>query len=214
MKSKIRLIIFDLDKTLIKNSSWQRLNYAFGISKKQDQTLLSEYKQGKLGYVSWIQRLLLLYLKNYKPSKKDVLTVLKRYTYKKGAKETVKYLKAKGYEIAIITGSVNLLVEHVAKELGIPKKHALANNTLVFNSKTKLTNIQTIADDPEAKLLMLKKLCKDLKIQASSCVTVGDGDNDRTLFLKTKHGITFKNSEIKKLAWKTIGKLQDLKTIL
>ncbi len=213
MKSKIRLIVFDLDKTLIKNSSWQRLNYAFGISKKQDQALLKEYEQGKLAYVAWIQRLLLLYLQHKEPSKKEVLAVLKKYHFKKGAQGTIKYLKSKGFKLAIISGSINLLVEDVAKELGIPKKHALANNTFVFNAKSKLTKIKTMADDPEAKLLMLKKLCQNLKISANSCATVGDGDNDRSLFLKTKHGITFRDSKIKKLAWKTIGKLEDLKRI-
>ena len=213
MKSKIRLIVFDLDKTLIKNSSWQRLNYAFGVTKEQDKNMVSDYLKGKLPYVSWIQRLLRLYLKNAQPSKKEVVSVLKRYKYKKGAKETIKYLQKKGYHIGIITGSINLLVETVAKELGIPKKLALSNNTFVFDSKSKLKKINTIADDPEAKLLMLEKLCKDLKITAAHCAPVGDGDNDKSLFLKTKHGITFKNSQIKKLAWKTISKLDDLKKI-
>ena len=79
---------------------------------------------------------------------------------------------------------------------------ALANNTFIFDSKSKLRKIDTIADDPEAKLLMLEKLCKDLKITADHCAPVGDSDNDRSLFSKTKNGITFKTHKLKSLPGK------------
>ncbi len=212
MPNEIKLIVFDLNKTLIKQDSWYDLNLALGMTPKEDQDLFDLYSAGKLSYKKWIALLFKTYLLRGTPRKTHVEKTLHNYRYLRGAKQTIKYLQRKGYQVAIISGAMDSIVKKVAVDLNIPQELALANNTFHYN-KGALVKIETIGDDPVAKLKMLRKICKNLKISTKSCAAVGDGDNDYSLFIETRRGITFTNSKISKSAWKTIEELGDLKQI-
>src|SRR3954468_15869726 len=47
---EIKLVCFDLDKTLIKQNSWYELNLGLGMTPEEDQALLDGYTQGKFSY--------------------------------------------------------------------------------------------------------------------------------------------------------------------
>lgn len=51
MKPKIKLICFDLNKTLIRENTWLELNQALGMIVQEDQKLYDLYNSGKLSYV-------------------------------------------------------------------------------------------------------------------------------------------------------------------
>jgi phosphoserine phosphatase len=141
-----------------------------------------------------------------------MVRVIYNYKYKDGAREIIKYLQKKGYEIALLSGSIDLLVEKVAKELSI--KFYGANNRFVFDNNSYLKKIVTDGKDSTVKVNQLRTICKKLGIKETDCVCVGDGLNDKELFQITKQGITFKGSRIEEHAWKTIDSLKDLRNIL
>ncbi len=147
-----------------------------------------------------------------KANSEIILASVLNYTYKDGALEIIQYLKDQGYRVATISGSFDVLVNQVAKELGI--ELAAANHGLVFDKKGELIDITTVDRDDQAKLKQLEGLCKKLEIDIAQCACIGDGDNDIRLFEKTGHGITFAGSKIEKSAWKIVDSLDEIKEIL
>jgi len=211
-KHGIELVCFDLNKTLIKETTWDNLNVALGVSLAEDQFYLNQYHEGKISYIEWAKTLLDIYRQRGKANLKTITDTVLKYNYKKGAQEIVEYLKAEGYEIALISGSIDILVDHVAQELKI--EMAEANNIFVFDENDNLKDIVAYDEDDLAKLRHLESFCRRLGIAITQCACVGDGDNDIKLFDKTKRGITFENSLIRHKAWKTIKELADIKQIL
>ncbi len=211
MSSRIKLVCFDLNKTLIKENTWLDLNVAMGMTEQEDMDLLEKFESGEITYEEGQKVLENIYKERDLADERRIMEVISKYTYLPFGKEIVADLKNKGYEIALISGSIDLLVEKVAGELGI--KHFAANNKFVFNKDHYLDKIVTLGNDSETKLLQLLEICSRLKIDIEETACIGDGDNDFKIFEATKHGITFKNSRIESLAWKTIDSLEELKAI-
>lgn len=210
MKRK-KLICFDLNKTLIEENTWYNLNLAMGMTPSEDAKLCKLYENRKITYNKWQKELEKIYIKSGKATKENILTEIYKYTYNNGAKEIVRYLKNKGYIVILISGSINLLVERVSKELSI--KYYYSNNEFEFDKRGYLRRIICLGNDKTTKVIQLKNICKKLQLSLDDCICIGDGDNDTELFKKSK-GITFRNSAIEKYAWKVINDLNDLKSIL
>jgi phosphoserine phosphatase len=212
MQSEIKLVCFDLNKTLIKENTWLNLNLDMGMTKEEDDLLFELWEEGVISYneaQSLIER---IYKKRGKATKEAILKSISKYTYVEGAKEIVKYLKYQGYKVALITGSLTVLAEKVAQELDIDFFEA--NNILIFNEKNYLESLIPLGDDSLVKLRHLESFCNRLNISIDECVCIGDGDNDALMFERCGHGITFKGSKIEKIAWKTITSLAEIKNIL
>lgn len=208
---EIKLICFDLDLTLINHASWQTLGAELGVSPEKDAELYKYYIDGKITYQEWNDKILEIYRTNKDLSKKRITEILSRYVYSDGAEETIAYLRSKGYVVVLISGSMDILVDMVAQDLGIP--HAKANNTFLFDKNDLLQEIRGEGDDVQSKLEHLETFCHILGIGLHECACVGDGANDIKMFQSTGHGITFVGSPIEKEAWKVIGTLADLKNI-
>jgi phosphoserine phosphatase len=207
----IKLICFDLDQTLITHSSWKELGLALGISYKEDSKLYEEYKSGLVTYDEWNNKILNLYLKHNDANKEEITKILSNYSYNKGAREIIEYLKSRGYILVLISGSIDILVSMVAKDLGI--KFSKANNSFIFDEKNRIKAIQSNGDDTSSKMAQLNDFCKMLKLDLKDCACIADGANDIEMFRQTKHGITFKGSIIENEAWKVIESFEDLKRI-
>ena len=212
MKEDIKLICFDLDKTLINQNSWYRLNLAMGVTQEEDQKLVDEYFAGKFSYDEWVKKILVMYKERGKADLKNITEILSKYNFLEGAREIVEHVKSKGYHVALISGSINVLVDIVAKDLGIELSEGV--NTFIFDENDNLKDIVTYENDEIAKLNILESYCRKLGIDITECVCVGDGDNDIEMFKKTGKGITFKGSKIEKDAWMVVDELADLLKII
>jgi len=182
-----------------------------GITEEEDLDLLDRYDAGAITYEESQKILENWYRERGKATKENIYQVVLDYNFLPGARKTIKYLHNKRYEIALISGSIDFLVEHVAGELNIV--HYGANNSFVFNENNVFTDLITLGKDSTTKLEQLKKFTKKLQLKITECACVGDRDNDIELFKDSKHGITFNGSTIEKYAWKTIDKLEELQNI-
>jgi phosphoserine phosphatase len=210
----IRLICFDLDQTLINQkgeNSWYVLNMFLGITPEEDRAWYQEWKQGRLSYDAWNELLLERYKLHPHANKTDITQLLNSYEYLPGARESVVYAQSHGYVVAIITGSMDIVVNLVAQDLGV--LYAKANNEFVFGADARLEAIKTFGDEDHAKADILQGICKELDIQMQECACIGDGANDVEMFRRTGHGITFRGSPIEGDAWKVIDSLKDIATI-
>ena len=209
--NKIKLICFDLDDTLINTNSWKNLSVALGVSAEEDRRLYLEYKSGEITYDEWNDKVLEYYLKHKDSNRKNITEILSHYTYIKGAQDAVSYLKSKGYRLVLISGSIDILVNMVAQDLGI--QYSKANNTFVFDDEDRLIGIHSGGNDVLAKASHLESFCEMFGIDIKECACVADGANDIEMFIRTGHGVTFKGSNIENEAWKVINSFEDLKNI-
>ena len=209
--SPIKLIAFDVDDTLINGNSWLSMNLALGMTAEEDKNLYDRHGRGELGYEEWIASIVAILKSRGKASRKNIEQSLFAYTYRKGAKNIIKYLQKKGYEVALISGGSDILIRRIAQELGI--KYERYANTFVFDESDMLADIRAIKHENEGKANFLKSICYELKLSLSDCAYVGDGANDIEVFRQTKKGITFAGSRIENEAWKVIDSLSDLKRI-
>ncbi|MFA6018356.1 MAG: HAD-IB family phosphatase [Patescibacteria group bacterium] len=208
MPSDIKLVCFDLDLTLISHNSWSDLNMALGVSADEDTRLYTEYKTGKITYEEWNALTLEKYLEHADATRDGVTKALSNYRYSDGAREAVRYLQEKGYIVVLISGSIDIIVNLIAKELGIT--YAKANNTFLFDEHDRLNGITTDGDDRISKARHLEAFCELLGVQMSECACIGDGENDLEMFRRTGKGITFAGSSIESEAWRTINSLHDI----
>lgn len=211
MKENIKLICLDLDQTLIYRNSWRTLGLALGIPAEEDIRLYKEYKAGLFSYDEWNEKVLEFYTKHEDANREGITKILADYTFVDGAREAVEYLKSKGYELVLISGSIDILVDVVAKDLGI--KYFKANNTFIFDENDRLISIHSGGDDTLAKAGYLESFCEMLGFDITECACIGDGSNDLEMFRRTGHGITFKGGRIEKDAWKVIDNFYDIKNI-
>ncbi len=211
----IKLVCFDLDKTLINfdgQNSWHALNVALGVTPEEDQKLFEQYYRGEFTYREWQQKLLAIFLKSPKANQRDITEILSKYSFNNGVKEIVAYCKSKGYSIALISGSLDLLVDIVGRDLGIELSEA--TNKLIFDESGKLKDIVDLGDESIAKLNLLESCCRKLGVTLEECVCIGDGDNDIEMFKKTGRGVTFTGSKIENDAWKVIESLGGLRDLI
>lgn len=208
----IRLIIFDFNKTLVKENTWYDINIAMGVTPEEDAKFLMLFETGKITYQEWWQHIKKIYDERGEPTRESIENIISNYTFVDGAKETVSYLQGEGYDIALITGSTEVLAEKVAQELNISLY--AGHNQLIYDNQNRLSRVVSHGNDYDFKVDMLWKFCNRLNIDVTQTVCIGDGDNDTGLFEVSQHGVTFKGSRVEDRAWKVIKKLEDLKTFL
>lgn len=208
----IRFVCFDLNGTIISNHTWYELNMALGVTPEEDKNLMDRYRNGICSYKKGQKELEALYKKHGQASKSTIISVLSKYTYITEALETISYIQSKGYRTALLSNSIDLLVNRIASELHIPIFSA--NNSFSFDTNGKLTSIVTVDNEIDFKWRQIQRWCSDLSIRPTECAYIGDGEDDREVFIKTKHGITFQGSTLSSSAWRIIRNYSQLRSII
>lgn len=207
-----KLIVYDLDGTLIEGSSWVELNQSLGLTEAEDLQLFEEYKKGALSYASWIQEIMSIYHK-YTPVHKEVIeSLVHLLKFKRGTKELVQLAKEKGYVSILLSGSVDSITKQCADILGI--EHVYATNELVFNNEGYLENIISMGDEAIAKVGLLEGICEKHGVETKDVICVGDGGNDIEIFKITKGILVGENSVLKEVAWEQVQSLEEVIELL
>ncbi len=209
---KPKLIIFDLNKTLIQENSWLELNKAMGVSTEEDDMLMKWGQEGTISDAEGQAILCNIYKKRGDSSRSSIEKVLSRYTYLPGAQESVAALLQAGHHLALISGSMDILVEKVAGELGI--KAWACNNRFIFDENNFLKSIETVDNDSTYKATQAQKIADELNIPMNQVVCVGDGANDAELFQICGISITFKDSPLESTATYAVSNLKEIVEII
>lgn len=202
------LIVFDLNKTLINENSWYDLNLAMGVTGQEDELLVRWGQEGIITDAQAQALLCAIYQKRGNPTRQAITDILHHYSYLPGAQDTVKTLLGRGYVLALISGSMDLLTSTVADELGI--QHWASNNRFIFDEHAMLQSIETVENDHEYKLHQLQALCGQLGIGVEQTMCIGDGANDTLLFEACANGVTFHDSAYAEQARYTIRTLPEI----
>ena len=213
--AKYKLVCFDVDGTLIDNVtfSWQAFHDYFQTDKHRREDARNAFFNGKITYLQWAEHDIKLW-KEKNAKKDDFLKAIKDLKLMEGAMETLTELKNKGLKLAIISGSISIILEKF-----LPNYEEFFDDIFIsrihFDEDGNITKIEATEFDMEGKALALKKIAEREKISLEECVFVGDYMNDIKIIQEAGLGIAFNcnHEELKKVADVVIEK-KDLREIL
>jgi len=206
MRDKIKLIAFDLDGVLIDGGgSWTCAHNGLGTM-EASRINGEAYFSGIISFEEWAERDVSL----WKGVEIDRLKrILLRSELMPGIDETIPILK-KRYKIAIISGGLKLLADHVKELYGLD--YSYGNEILV--KKGRIAGILQ-AVDFQGKGKILSEIAKKEGITPKECAAVGDYLNDIPMFKVAGLSIAFnpKDEAVARCADQVVNK-KDLRGIL
>ncbi|MFN3383463.1 MAG: phosphoserine phosphatase SerB [Archaeoglobaceae archaeon] len=190
MKEK-KLIVFDLDSTLIEEEIIDELAKEAGVQREVED-LTRKAMNGELSFKeALIERVKLL-----RGLPVEVLEkIYSRLEFTEGAKELISALKRAGYKVALVSGSFTYFTNRIKDELGLD--YAFGNELEILDGK--LTGrIKGKIIDAEEKARIIEDIAMKEGISIDKVVAVGDGANDRIMIEKAGLGIAFNAKQILK----------------
>lgn len=206
---KIKAVVLDIDGTLAPDVSWLSVTRDLGASIEVHVAIYKDYKAGKMGYEESKAQLIRLWKSTGNANYDFFQLLFEQLPLDKDALRVVESLKCQ-YDVCIITGSIDMYAEIVAKKLNVG--NWFANTTLHWNNNA-LTDMDYELNQAKRKLEQFLGFCAAHGYKPQECVVVGDSENDLSLFEASKRGVLVGKdltNELKQHAWKTIPTLGDL----
>lgn len=179
-----RLVVFDMDSTLIQQEVIDELARHAGVYEKVKE-ITHRAMMGQLDFnQSLSQRVALL--KGAPTSVFD--KVIANLQYTPGAKDLCRTLKKLGYRLAVISGGFTRVTNHVRNELGLDYDYANqleeANGKFTGRTIGAVVNAQRKAD-------LLVTIAQQERITLDQVIAVGDGANDLPMLGTAGLGVAF-----------------------
>lgn len=196
-----RLVVFDMDSTLIEAEVIDELAKAAGVG-KQVAAITEQAMAGELDFTeSFAARLALL-----KGLDESVLAdIASQIPVTEGAEKLVSTLKRLGYKTAILSGGFNYFGKYFQQKLGID--YMYANELEIKTGKVTGEVLGTVVDGAR-KAELLQEIARQENISLEQVIAVGDGANDLPMLSIAGLGIAFRAKPIvKKSAKQAISTL-------
>ncbi len=199
-KDKIRLIAFDLDGTLVDDTVfiWSTLHQHLKTDSIRRQQAHDDYFNNKITYQQWFENDLQLF-KEKGADKTSILEAVKLLKPAPGAHHVLKTLAEKGYKLAVISGSLQIVLDHFFSDILFD--HVLINH-IHFDEIGKISGGKPTPFDLEEKAQGLKKLARLEGLTLSECAFIGDNFNDVSVMQVAGFsvGINVKSEKVRAVA--------------
>jgi len=206
MKS-LKMVVFDVDGTLMEAYSWQFLHEALGTW-NNGRKYLELFFEGRITYAEWAMFDALLWRGLRLEHVKRIINTM---PYTDGAKETISALRENGFKVFLLSAGLSLVAERINKEIGVDGY--LANELLEKNGF--LTGEVRVNVSFHNKDKVLSKALLTWNLRMEECIAVGDDPTLIPLFEKVRLSIAFNpvDETIERKA-SVIVKGKDLRQIL
>ena len=194
-----RLVVFDMDSTLIHGEAINELANHAGTGQQVDK-ITEAAMNGEMDFRESFTRRVAL-LKGL--DEKVLAKVAENLTLTEGAERVIHALKKLGYKIGIISGGFDYFGEFLQKRLNLD--YVFANGLEIENSKV-TGNVSGDIIDGLRKAEILKTIATVENISLQQTIAIGDGANDLPMLSIAGLGIAFHAKPIvKKNAQKSIS---------
>jgi HAD superfamily PSPase-like hydrolase len=171
----MKAVVFDMDGTLITESSWQLLHHHFHADSEGVRQNREAYFSEHIDYETWMERDILLW---NTPTLEDIQRGFTSFTLEPFADVVVARLKARGVVPCIVSSGIDILAKKVGKSLGIESQFIFANTFTVVNGTLK--GICRV--EPTSKDEIVNQFAHQLSLPLSEVAAVGDTAFDVSLF--------------------------------
>ncbi|QFU93486.1 phosphoserine phosphatase SerB [Amycolatopsis sp. YIM 10] len=179
-----RLIVFDVDSTLIQGEVIEMLG-AFAGVEPQVREITEAAMRGELNFTESLERRVAL-LEGLPATVLDEVASSLQLT--PGARTTVRTLKRLGYRCGVVSGGFTTIIQKLVDDLGLD--FAAANELEIADGKLTGKVIGEVVDRP-GKAVALRRFAAEYGIPLTQCVAVGDGANDIDMLSAAGMGVAF-----------------------
>jgi HAD superfamily PSPase-like hydrolase len=209
------LVAFDVDGTLVHHPGdktvWEVLNHRFTGSDDQNVIRWEMYKSGKLSYADWVA-LDIASWRDAGATRESMAGSLSELALVDGARETLAALKGHGCRLAVISGTLDLLLDALFPDHPFDEVYT---NHVAFDADGKISHWRATPFDMDGKAVALRAIALREGIDLSRCAFVGDHANDLAAAAIAGFSIAFnpKSDELEKTA-SAVVRSRDLRDIL
>lgn len=205
--SRFKLVVFDVDGTLMKTFSWQHLHETLGTWNR-GRKYFEQFFRGDITYEEWA--CLDAALWRGQPLEK-IRQIVDAMPYTDGAREVLTALRKKGFKVVLLSAGLSLVTKRIRKEIGVDA--ASANELIVKNGF--LTGGVKVNVSFNNKDEALHPILKKFNAEMNDCIAVGDDETLIPLFEKVRLAIAFnpRNKNVEKHA-DIVVKSNDLHDVL
>ena len=180
-----KLLISDMDSTVIDQECIDELGEAFGVGSKIREITASVI-DGEISFSDALRcRLALMEGLDMALLEK---VYRERITLKKGARTLVQTMRHHGTYCILVSGGFSYFTRRIAERIGF---HSHQANELAFENGKLTGKICEPILGRTAKLETLKKLCQQKNLQPRDVLAVGDGANDIKMIEAAGLGVAF-----------------------
>ena len=181
---KLRLVVFDVDGTLMKvASSWRFLHEKLGTWNKGKQ-YAEQFFRGAIMYEDWARLDASLWRGLNLGSVRQIVDSI---PYTNGAKDVITTLRRNGFKVVLLSAGLSLVTERIDREIGVDV--SLANELKV--EKGFLTGEVKVNVSVHNKDMVLLRMLKRFNLRVDECAAVGDDETLIPLFEKVGLSIAF-----------------------
>lgn len=190
-----RLVVFDMDSTLIDAEVIDELAYEAGVG-DQVAAITEAAMQGEIDFkASFTQRMALL-----KGLDTKVLqSVAERLRLNEGAEHLISTLKKLGFKTAIVSGGFTFFGEYLQQHLGVDYVYA---NQLDIEDGRVTGRVTGEIIDGQRKAELLREIAQREGLMLQQVIAVGDGANDLPMLSIAGLGIAFRAKPLVKASAK------------
>ncbi|MDT7728344.1 MAG: phosphoserine phosphatase [Actinomycetota bacterium] len=179
-----RLVVFDVDSTLIQGEVIEMLGAYAGVE-PQVREITEAAMRGELNFGESLERRVAL-LEGLPES--VLAEVAGSLELTPGARTTVRTLKRLGFRCGVVSGGFTTIIDHLVEELGLD--FSAANELEIVGGKLTGRVVGDIVDR-EGKAVALRRFATEYGIPLEQCVAVGDGANDIDMLAAAGMGVAF-----------------------
>ncbi len=179
-----RLVVFDMDSTLIQGEAIDKLAEVAGAGDRVAQ-ITEAGMQGKMDFKeSLIQRVALL-----KNMEENVLpSVAQKLVLTEGAERVIRMLKQLGFKVGIISGGFDYFGKYLQNKLGLD--YVFTNRLEIIDGRI-TGNLKGDIIDGLKKAEILRTIARVENISLKQTIAVGDGANDLPMISIAGLGVAF-----------------------
>lgn len=190
-RSRRRLVVFDMDSTIIEGEVIDALAKAAGVE-AQVSALTERAMKGELDFRAALRERVRM-LKGLDVGELERIAGELKLT--PGSADLVTTLKRMGFKVALISGGFTFFTDRLRRDLGFD--HTFANELVVKEGK--LTGeVEEPVIDARRKAAIVRELMRKEGLTADEVVAVGDGANDRIMIRNAGLGIAFNAKDVLK----------------